>query len=347
MKKFFCHCGNQVFFESRQCLYCKTNLGFDPGNMEMRTLTAVHGQLFEASDQQLFRFCSNEMEFGVCNWLLPKESNDSLCTACQFNRTVPNQSQPENRARWLRLEQGKKRLFFTLIQLGLPFENGWAEPERGLLLDFIEDGRTQPLFAETFVTTGYLGGVITINVMEADDIARVTVKSELKESYRTVLGHLRHESGHYYWSRLNPDDDMKRAFRNVFGDERQDYRSALDDYYRHGPAPDWADHFISSYASAHPSEDWAESWGHYLHIYDALETAAAHGVINHGPSAMDMQTRIDIWRQLSITLNELNRSVGRQDAYPFIINHQVENKLVFVDRVISQLQTLGSTMAIH
>ena len=154
MKKFFCHCGNQVFFESRQCLYCKTNLGFDPGNMEMRTLTAVHGQLFEASDQQLFRFCGNEMEFGVCNWLLPKESSDSLCTACQFNRTVPNQSQPENRARWLRLEQGKKRLFFTLIQLGLPFENGWAEPERGLLLDFIEDGRTQPLFAETFVTTG-------------------------------------------------------------------------------------------------------------------------------------------------------------------------------------------------
>ena len=183
--------------------------------------------------------------------------------------------------------------------------------------------------------------------MEADDIARVTVKSEMKESYRTVLGHLRHESGHYYWSRLNPDDDIKRAFRNVFGDERQDYRSALDDYYRHGPAPDWADHFISSYASAHPSEDWAESWGHYLHIYDALETAAAHGVINHGPSAMDMQTRIDIWRQLSITLNELNRSVGRQDAYPFIINHQVENKLVFVDRVISQLQTLGSTLAIH
>ena len=44
------------------------------------------------------------------------------------------------------------------------------------------------------------------------------------------------------------------------------------------PSADWRDRFISAYASAHPLEDWAETWSHYLHMVDTLETAAACGV---------------------------------------------------------------------
>jgi hypothetical protein len=248
---------------------------------------------------------------------------------------------------WLRLEEGKKRLLYTLMQLGLPLENGWDAPDTGLLFDFIEDGRSQVAYPETFVHTGYLGGVITLNTLEADDAAREAQRLQLKESYRTVLGHLRHESGHYYWQRLNADEGLRAEFAAVFGDDSQDYQGSLDRYYANGPEAGWQQRFISAYASAHPAEDWAESWGHYLHIYDALETAAAHGLRSVWPDQMDITERISVWRALSVTLNELNRSVGRRDAYPFVLNAEVEKKLAFVDRVIGLLRTPGPGTAAH
>ncbi len=326
MKRFYCDCGSQVFFDTRKCLGCNRFLGFDPQTMEMAAL----------SDQS--RLCNNGLEFGVCNWLLDEEDNHPLCRACQFNRTVPNQSLPGNRIRWHRLEEGKKRLFFTLMRLGLPLIDGWRDPKRGLLLDFIEDARSREQFPESFVSTGYLGGIITINALEADEVARITTKEELGEDYRTVLGHLRHESGHYYWQRLDPDQDLQGRFQEVFGDPARDYSAALALHYSEGAPDRWRDFYISAYASAHPVEDWAETWGHYLHIYDALETAAAHGVSKHWPEDMDIRQRIALWRDLSITLNELNRSVGRGDAYPFVINSMVEGKLEFVDDVICRLR---------
>lgn len=338
MKRFQCDCGTQVFFENHHCVTCHARLGFDPENMEMIALTPADDGRYENSAGQSFRLCDNGVSYDVCNWLRPIGDSHSLCIACQFNRTIPNQSLPDNAQRWRRLEEGKKRLFFTLMRLGMPLTNGWQDPDRGLLLDFIDDARTQPVYAETFVSTGYLGGVITINTMEADDVARATVRAELSQRYRTVLGHLRHESGHYYWARLDPDDDTRADFARQFGDEARDYGQALEQYYQNGPATDWREHFISPYASCHPTEDWAESWGHYLHIYDAMETAAAQQIIDKWPAEMAITKRIHIWRGLSITLNELNRSVGRGDAYPFIINDSVAEKLEFVDRIIARLR---------
>ena len=227
-----------------------------------------------------------------------------------------------------------------MLQLKLPLENGWDAPERGLLLDFIEDARSHSAFSETYVNTGYLSGVITINTLEADDAAREAQRLQMKENYRTVLGHLRHESGHYFWHRLNPDNATRDSFTAVYGDEKSDYQQALDRYYANGPAPDWQARHISAYASVHPAEDWAESWGHYLHIYDALDTAAAHGLTPSGPDTMSMPERISVWSKLSITLNELNRSVGKRDAYPFLFNKVVVQKLGFVEGIIRQLQTL-------
>jgi hypothetical protein len=185
------------------------------------------------------------------------------------------------------------------------------------------------VFPETFVTTGYLGGVITINALEADDVARAAARDEMKESYRTVLGHLRHESGHYYWSLLNPGRKLLEEFRDLFGDEQAGLREALERHYRRGRRRTGRNAFISAYASSHPSEDWAECWGHYLHIYDALETAWAHQLLGTQPAVMSMAERLRAWSRISLMLNELNRSVGRGDAYPFVINEFVAEKLEF------------------
>lgn len=340
MKRFYCDCGSQVFFDNQACLNCGASLGFDPASMDMVALHDRGDGLLAARDGDgEFRLCDNGVHYDVCNWLRPAGSDNALCFACQFNRTIPDLSFTENRNRWRVLEEAKKRLFFTLLRLGVPLENGWQNPRQGLLLDFLEDERTAPgVFPESFVTTGYLGGVITINTLEADLVARAATQEMLNERYRTVLGHLRHESGHYYWSIVDPDPELRAVFKVHFGDESADYRGALEIHYREGPLPDWRNYYISSYAAAHPSEDWAESWGHYLHIYDALETAAAHEMIPWSPAAMDMKERIAEWRKLSITLNEMNRSIGLGDAYPFVINDMVEAKLGFVDMVIRRLQ---------
>jgi hypothetical protein len=338
MKRFRCDCGSPVFFDNDHCLSCGARLGFDPAVRELRPLAVAGGGAYTDRNGRVFRFCANGEEHGVCNWLRPADQAHPLCFACQFNRTVPNQSLPDNGCRWRVLEEGKKRLFFTLMQLGLPLVSGWENPERGLFFDFIEDGRSRELFAETFASTGYLGGVITINTLEADDVARAVTRSQMNESYRTVLGHLRHESGHYYWSLLDPDAALRGEFTARFGDESRDYAGALQGHYNNGPPSGWEQHYISSYASAHPSEDWAECWGHYLHIYDALETAAAQGLSGRSPDTMTMAQRVDAWRGLSTTLNELNRSVGLGDAYPFVINNAVASKLAFVDQVIRRLR---------
>lgn len=338
MKRFTCDCGQPVFFENAQCLACGARLGFDPGQLQMLSLQPEEEGGWEAADGSRWLLCANAVEHGVCNWLLPADQENPLCRGCQFNRTVPNQALADNQERWRVLESAKKRLLYTLFRLRLPLEDGHTNPRDGLLLDFKEDERSHDEIAETFVGTGYLGGVITINAMEADHVARTETREELNENYRTVLGHLRHESGHFYGAWLEPEGQLREDFTALFGDESQDYGAALQRHYAEGPAPDWREHFISAYAAAHPSEDWAETWGHYLHIHDALETAAANGVIPRGPEVMPIEDCIEAWRELSLVLNELNRSIGHGDAYPFAINAEVERKLLFVDRVILQLQ---------
>jgi hypothetical protein len=340
MRRFSCDCGAPVYFENDYCINCRSALGFDPSRADMITLADWGGGVYRDLLGNEFRYCANGEDYGVCNWLRRADAPHPLCQACQFNRTVPNQSRPGNQQRWLVLERAKKRLIYTLAQLNLPLIDGWTDPQRGLLLDFVEDARSSDQFPETFVTTGYLGGVITINALEADDVARTAAADEMRESYRTVLGHLRHESGHYYWSLLDADPELLESFRALFGDERGDYRAALDRHYETGPPQDWQERFISAYASSHPSEDWAECWGHYLHIFDALDTAWAHQLLGTQPTVMSMRERLSAWSRISLMLNELNRSVGRGDAYPFVINEAVAEKLDFIERMIHRLRTL-------
>jgi len=338
MRRFFCTCGHPVFFENAMCIGCQARLGFDPGRMEMLSLRLEDDQ-WVAGEGTVWSLCANGASHGVCNWLLPADQNETLCRGCRFNRTVPNLTLPANRARWQRLEQAKKRLLYTLMELKLPLELAGETRGLGLMFDFIEDTPGGNGFTESRAFTGYSAGVITVNLLEADDAAREEQRQQMNEKYRTLLGHLRHESGHYFWHRLAADDDTRGAFLALFGDESANYAKALETHYKNGPPADWRTRFISAYASAHPAEDWAESWGHYLHIYDALETAAAHGLTGRWPTQLTIEERISLWRELSVTLNELNRSVGLADAYPFVLNTAVELKLTFVDRVISLLQT--------
>ena len=181
--------------------------------------------------------------------------------------------------------------------------------------------------------TGHDNGRITLNVAEADPATRERVRTEMDEPYRTLLGHFRHESGHYYWQVLVEHGRHLDRFRQLFGDERADYGEALAAYHANGPKPDWEKNYISAYATAHPWEDWAESWAHYLHMVDALETANDYALearmpnqrwsakawfgSNDPSAASSAQKLIDRWVPLALAMNNLNRSMGLSRFLPF------------------------------
>jgi len=325
-------------------------LGFDSHTMSMVAVKPSGPNLLVTPDNRQFKRCQNGTEYGVCNWLIPKhESDHTYCFGCRFNRIVPNQGDTElssngNRKRWQRLEQAKKRLLYSLMSLNLPLANGWSNPQSGLLFDFIEDTD------ELKVTTGYANGIITINSIEADDVARISTKFALNERYRTLIGHLRHESGHYYLSLLNPQPntrrELERLFGNIFEFDQDSYQQALDAYYQNGPVENWPDRYISAYASSHPLEDWAETWSHYLLIVDSLETAAEQGQIDPSITDQDSATQIAAWRQLAHQLNQLNRSVGMEDAYPFTISATVEKKIAAIGLAVDALKAFQPKTAV-
>jgi len=329
MKHFNCVCGNRVFFENTWCFHCGHSLGFDPARKDMVPMTESSGRLV-SGDGSHFRYCENHDLYGNCNWLLPGESGDSRCLSCSMNRVIPSLSKPSNLLLWTRVEEAKRRLIYSILRYGLPLES------RGTRLNFriMEDQRSNPDVLESFISTGHLDGTITINVAEADDAERHAIQEQLLERYRTVLGHLRHEAGHFYFGVL-VHRDLLESCRALFGDERENYEGALERYYANGAAADWPEHYVSAYASAHPAEDFAETFAHVLHIDDALESARATGMAP-ASEAVSGGTWLDQWVNLAITLNEVLRSLGSDDPYPFVITDAVRGKLEFVSRLVNQ-----------
>lgn len=325
MKAFRCGCGQRVFFDTSVCLACGTAFGFDPERMDMRPLSPEYQR------------CRNGVEYDACNWLLPADAPPGYCKSCSLNEVIPNLDVPGNLALWMRLESAKRRLLYDLLSHGLPV--GPATRMPGLRFRFLEDRRRNPAVFEDVVTTGHHSGVITINVAEADDVERTAAREQMQERYRTLLGHFRHESGHYYFEELLAYDTGRNRWTQLFGDANIDYASSLEAYYRDGPPSDWAGRFVSAYATAHALEDWAETFAHYLHIRETLETARAERVAiveEHWLPNTDLPAWILEWMRLSITLNELNRSLGMDDPYPFVISAAVVEKLVFVDELVSR-----------
>ncbi|WP_311182744.1 zinc-binding metallopeptidase family protein [Hymenobacter volaticus] len=276
MKLFNCtHCAQLVYFENDFCERCAYPLGLNVEQQQIVALERHDEQLFTQygqADGATYTYCANHA-YHACNWLVPTASNQPFCRACVLNHTIPKLSVPEHITRWQALEKGKHRLVFSLLQLGLPIISKTENPETGLAFDFLADPKNPE--AEK-VMTGHDNGLITINIKEADDVAREMARKNMDEVYRTVLGHFRHEVGHYYWDRLVADSPtLLDECRQLFGDDRADYGEALKHHYAEGPPINWRQHFISAYATTHPWEDWAETWAHYLHIIDTLQTASA------------------------------------------------------------------------
>ncbi len=357
MKTFHCDkCSQQVFFENTHCSNCDSMLGFQPA---MRTINAYEPadnglwrSLNKKDAGKLYKQCGNYVEHNVCNWMIPAEDEHELCESCQLTVVIPTLSSEKNHILWSRLETAKRRLLFSLSALNLTPNSKEDDPEAGLAFQFLEDGDTP----DECVMTGHDDGLITLNIAEADPAERERTREQMHERYRTLLGHFRHESGHYYFDRLVVDTAWQDSFRALFGDERADYSEALQRHYKDGPVADWEQRFVSSYASSHPWEDWAETWAHYLHMIDTLETAHACG-LSLKPAKADEPsldgvtlptTRVETfddtisdWFALTYVLNSLNRSIGMPDSYPFKLSTPVLEKLTFVHKVVASYKKTG------
>jgi len=315
-----------VFFGNTQCLACGRALGFDPAKLDMVSGQESGLDLLDDAGT-VYRRCGNQLAHGNCNWLLEPGSSDELCLSCSLNRVIPALDREDNVVLWTRVERAKRRLVYSLLRFGLPLVNEAGNPLRFRIM---EDRRRNPDVLESFVATAHHDGVITINILEADDVARLAVREQMWERYRTLLGHLRHESGHFYY-RLLAEHALEEC-RSLFGDERLDYESAMQSYYAQGAPADWPVRYVSAYASAHPAEDFAETFAHYLHITDALETARAAGLAYQADGGEG--DWIQAWGDLSVTLNEILRSLGGEDPYPFVLTDPVVRKLQFMDRIV-------------
>lgn len=353
MKTFACVCGNPIYFENTLCYVCGRTLGYLPDRTLMAAVEPADDGSWRPADPAVgaapYRKCVNYERENVCNWMVPADDPEPFCHACRLNKIIPDLTAPENRPLWFRVEQAKRRLIYTLDRLGLPVFGKAVDPEHGLAFEFLRDAAGEPGEFSNMddgrqrILTGHRTGVITINIAEADPGARERMRETMGEGYRTLLGHFRHEISHYYWDLLVRDSAWTEPVRALFGDEREDYAAALAAYYADGPAPSWPARYISAYASAHPWEDWAETWAHYMHMTDTLETARDFGVAVHGRAIADMapgaledrEPVLSDWTALATAMNALNRSMGLPDAYPFGIAPPVADKLKLIDDIIA------------
>jgi hypothetical protein len=329
MKRFTCpNCSNEVHFQNSRCIQCGQRFGFDPANMQMRVASA---------DNHL---CRNA-EIAGCNWLTPR----GLCIACAHNHFVPDPSSGENTDRWAEIELAKRQLIYALLRWSLPHPTRAQSPDVGLAFDFLAD-HLHSDGSMTRVTTGHHYGLVTLNLAEGDELLRAEQRRAMSEPYRTVIGHLRHEIGHYYWAMLVQGPSLD-TFRALFGDEREDYGQALQRHYKNGAPANWAQLHVSAYASSHPWEDFAETWAHWMHITDGLETLRAYGLGRSPQSgavsvrmqedpyeSRDVQGMIDVWIPISVALNSMNRGMGQPDLYPFVLSSAVSEKMRFIHGLI-------------
>ncbi|SMH27503.1 zinc-binding metallopeptidase family protein [Mesorhizobium australicum] len=345
MKLFSCpSCGQRLYFENSRCLACGSEVLYDPDAAEFVLLGSDNFACLNADE-------------ALCNWraLGPQ----AFCRACALNKTIPDLSIEGNRDRWIRVEAAKRRLVYALLSFGLEVRpKQTPDEEAGIAFDFLGDPIGGGPGGEK-ILTGHDNGVITLNVAEADSVEREKMRIAMGETYRTLLGHFRHEIGHYYWDRLIRDDPTRLAsFREIFGDETADYEQALQNHYANPPAPGWQENHITAYAASHPWEDWAETWAHYLHIVDTLEMSDSLGMSISalqanaeellipeadgddgaapppGPTGSPFDQVLERWIVLSNASNSINRCMGLPDLYPFVISKNVAAKLAFVDELL-------------
>jgi hypothetical protein len=348
------NCGQLLFFENTVCLHCGATLGVVPsvGLMALQAVDDDSGdfRLWGDDSGARWRACANRDRL-VCNWLVPA-GDHPFCASCALTADQPPLGDPAGGAELIVAETAKRRLIFELIGLGLPVVGRDRDPNEGLAFEFASSASMgEP------VTTGHQDGIIAMDLAESDDVHREGVRHAMGEPYRTVLGHLRHEIGHYYWMVFARDPARLARIRARFGDDTVDYADALESHYGSGPPAGWDQIYVSAYATTHPWEDWAETFAHYLHIRATLQTAATYGLVVAGPAVAEGTPVADTlvstpdddvddepfrailadWLPLTYALNELNRAMGRDALYPFVLAPAVVDKLALVHRMVTQV----------
>ncbi|MGY4231569.1 hypothetical protein ACVIIW_000516 [Bradyrhizobium sp. USDA 4449] len=314
MRDFDCpYCRTQLAFEQIECIECRKPAVFDPDKMAMVRLEDTGS-------------CSNRQIIG-CNWCTVGDA--TYCEACSLTHVIPDIGDLRNVRLWRRVEEAKRRLLYDLLRLRLPLSSRLG---MHVGFDILSDEHGP-------VLTGHRAGLITLNLAEADDVERESRRVSMRESYRTLLGHFRHEIGHFYWHVLIDEPRLHAPFRLVFGDETHDYNDALAAYYaRQDRSHDPASH-ISLYATSHPWEDWAETFAHFLHIVATLDSLAglplsletrARETLRDPYLESDFDALLDLWNPLARSINILNQSLGLAEAYPFNIFPAVKGKLHLV-----------------
>ncbi|MGY3437061.1 MULTISPECIES: zinc-binding metallopeptidase family protein [unclassified Marinovum] len=283
-------------------------------------------------------FCANRDVIG-CNWVAPAPG--ALCLSCAMTAMAPDPSMPDAITNWSRTEAAKRWVIDNLRrwQWFVPRDPGPAP-----IFNMLAEG-VQP------VVMGHGDGVVTISIEESDPVVEIERRERLDERYRTMIGHMRHEIAHYLWWRLSIVPGFLDAFRDLFGDERADYGEALEKHYKNGPPSDWQGRFLTAYASAHPHEDWAETSAHLLHLVDITDSFLATGFTLPnlpGPSwdpyaESDFAVLVRIASTVAVGANHVNRSMGLQDVYPFVLSQTTRQKLEFVHKWLreSGLMTVG------
>lgn len=356
MKTFSCTCGNPLYFENTLCLKCQHEVGFDPAALDMCRL----------DETTTLKHCANGSgNLAACNWLVPKDGAEAYCVSCSLSRLIPNLASANTAQLWVKMEAAKRRALFSMVSLGIPLQPLFDPNAKGAVN---EQGQVVPLalayrilqpLPNAPVVTGHDAGMITLNLEEADDAIRERNRMNLNEPYRTLLGHFRHEIGHYYWS-MWFENDPKRdevlgAFRELFGDERLDYGEAMNAYYQNGAQAGWQERCISAYSTMHPWEEWAETWAHYLHMIDALESFESLGLrksatmpketiekITPLPSPFqkapvaEFTEKLQSWLELTPAINELSSSLGHHMSYPFVVSTPVIRKLFFIHCMVKR-----------
>lgn len=332
-------------------------MGFMPSEQVLSSFT-IHptSGLWRSSERQLaakeYRPCSQRETPCGCNWMIEAQRPEKECMSCGLTKIIPQLSVPGNAELWAKAEYAKRRVITQLLRLGLPVRPKSAFAN-GLAFDFLE-----PLPGQT-VLTGHENGVITLNIKEADDVQRETVRESMGEKYRTLAGHMRHELGHYYWDLLATDPEWLDLFRDNFGDERNDYGVALQTHHANGAPANWPEFFISAYASSHPWEDWAETFAHYLHLEEGLHMAVQLGLepnklrlhatpfnasllekIADSKTSQVFVKDINRWIRLSLAVNELAQGLGHAHISPFVLNFSTVKKLWLVHTSIHHLHEM-------
>ncbi len=354
MRTFSCLCENVLFFDNSLCLQCHREVGFCPACRLLVPLLLTTDNSLRCGNPACAAplvKCHNYVTYNICNWCVRSAGQDvtntnasvagPLCECCQLTRTIPDLSVPGNREKWYRLEIAKRRLLYDLDLLHLPYggQTQWGQP--ALCFDFKADvtfanNHWQSMGMKEEVFTGHANGVITINIREADDVERERLRVELGEAQRTLLGHFRHEIGHYYWDLL-VKQQCEQPFLAMFGDPYNPSYQAASQAYYNAPLPgNWQSQFVSAYATMHPWEDFAETFATYLDIVSLLDTACSVTISASPPPLHDLDAMVSQYQQLGISLNELNRSRGAMDVVPEIVSPGVKEKMRFIHEVVGK-----------